>query len=293
MQELMIALNQRPISYYPCYAQLMGTIPGAIVLSQLMYWWSAVGGRKFDKLDSELRTETGITENELRTVKRKLKSFDFIVITREGIPAKTYYQIDFDLLADALSQLTSLVNFTDLGELNSPNSPSEIHTSIPEITPEITPERKPIRAREEFDELENVETEENGLGDNCAFFDKVFACPHENEALVKLEPILGYPPHRHENLWSFLHDKGIDDVLKVATYWVANTQPDRWRTSIMFSPKVAYDTLGIASAQDHRIQQDETDIRERAKDALWKAGHTRLTTVLIDDMVERLRRQKK
>ncbi len=37
---LLVALNQRPIAYYPIYVNITGSICAAIALSQLMYWFS-------------------------------------------------------------------------------------------------------------------------------------------------------------------------------------------------------------------------------------------------------------
>jgi len=38
-------------------------------------------------------SETLPTKKELETAKKKIKSIDFITITREGLPSKTFYEI--------------------------------------------------------------------------------------------------------------------------------------------------------------------------------------------------------
>lgn len=124
MREFLKSINSRPISYFPIYRDITGSVTGAVLLSQLMYWLSKKD--KIFKTDAEIMAETHLTQNELRAAKTKLKSVDFITVSREGIPAKTYYSIDWEKYE------TSLVNFTKLDELNSLNSDSEVHETINE-----------------------------------------------------------------------------------------------------------------------------------------------------------------
>ena len=93
-------LNQRPIAYYPLYAKLTGSTTAGILLSQLMYWFSKKD--KIFKTDAELLEETMLTVDELRGAKQKLKNVAFINVTREGTPAKTFYQINWQEYERAL-----------------------------------------------------------------------------------------------------------------------------------------------------------------------------------------------
>lgn len=95
VKNVMLQLHQKPIAYYPVYRDLTGSTTAAILLSQLLYWYSACGGRKFYKSDSEIMEETRLTEKELRGAKNALKASSFINITLEGLPRRTFY--DFDL----------------------------------------------------------------------------------------------------------------------------------------------------------------------------------------------------
>ncbi len=115
-------LNQRPIAYYPLYKDLTNSTTAGVILSQLMYWFSKKD--KFYKTDDDLLKETHLSKNELRTAKKTLKNLNFISITREGVPAKTYYRIDWKAYE------LSLVNSTKLDDLNSRNSTSEINATI-------------------------------------------------------------------------------------------------------------------------------------------------------------------
>ena len=102
MKNVLKILNQKPIAYYPVYRQITGSTTAGILLSQLMYWFSKKD--KFYKTDTEIREETFLTEKELKNAKSKLKKLSFITISREGIPAKTYYQIDWKELEKALNE---------------------------------------------------------------------------------------------------------------------------------------------------------------------------------------------
>ena len=138
MKEVLIALNQKPIAVYPIYIQITGSLPAGVLLSQLMYWFSAVGGRDFYKPDAEILAETHLTPAELKSAKARLKSLPFIRIYLKGVPAKTHYAIDADILSAEIAQFTSscLVKSAKLDWRNSPNSVGEIHQPITENTTE-------------------------------------------------------------------------------------------------------------------------------------------------------------
>lgn len=116
------ALNNRPIAYYPIYRDITGSTVSGILLSQLMYWFSKKD--VFYKTDIDILEETRLTVNELRGAKSKLKKLDFIKIDRRGVPAKTFYTIDWELYE------SSLVKFTNQSKLEELNKISEINETI-------------------------------------------------------------------------------------------------------------------------------------------------------------------
>jgi len=99
--ELLRKLNQRPIAFYPIYRQITGSLDGGILLSQLMYWFSKKD--KIYKTDADLQDETNFTTYEIRKAKKQIKTMPFITITREGIPAKTFYEIHWDKYEEHLA----------------------------------------------------------------------------------------------------------------------------------------------------------------------------------------------
>lgn len=104
IQSVMKALHQKPIGYYPLYADIMASAAGGIVLSQLLYWHAAVDGKKFFKTDDEIRKETRVSERELKEAKRALKRMSFIKIKVEGLPARTFYEFNTLALARYIGQ---------------------------------------------------------------------------------------------------------------------------------------------------------------------------------------------
>ena len=120
MRAILIALNQRPIAYYPIYRQLTGSTTAGILLSQLMYWFSK--GDKFYKTDADIRSETLLTVDELKGAKKRIKKLSFIKITREGIPAKTYYEIDWVLYQDELNKILTQTSESNSHDIVSGNS---------------------------------------------------------------------------------------------------------------------------------------------------------------------------
>ncbi len=125
-KDILRLLNERQIAYYPIYKELTGSTPGGVVLSQLMYWFAKKD--KFYKTDKEIIKETKIGVGELKSVKKQLKALEFLEITREGVPAKTYYKIDWEAYEH------SLVKLTKQEETNSPNCIGQIDQSITKIT---------------------------------------------------------------------------------------------------------------------------------------------------------------
>jgi len=107
-------LHKRSISYRRIYKDITGSTVAGVILSQLMYWGSKYD--KFWKTDKDIMKETGVTENELRGAKPKIRDLPFIIVTQEGLPRRTCYEISW-------TKTISFIN--DFLELQNKNS--EIH----------------------------------------------------------------------------------------------------------------------------------------------------------------------
>lgn len=138
MTNLLQQLHQRPIAYYPIYRNVTGSTTAAVLLSQLMFWFSKKD--KFFKTNEDIMKETMLTENELRTAKKVIKDLPFIIVTREQIPAKTFYKIDWEIYEMHLNHVlpSSSVDSTQLDELNPRNSTRDNHSTTTKTTTKTT-----------------------------------------------------------------------------------------------------------------------------------------------------------
>lgn len=139
-KELLQQLNQRPIAYYPVYREITGSTTAGILLSQLMYWFAKKD--KIFKTDEEIRAEIYLTVDEFKSAKKKIKELNFITVTREGVPAKTYYEINWEMYQ------TCMCDLPKLDGVNSTNCIVEIpQTIIVKSLTETTTENKNINTK--------------------------------------------------------------------------------------------------------------------------------------------------
>ena len=96
--------GQKPIVIYPVYLDITGDYATAAALGQVLYWHEVMRG-KFYKTDSDFEQELHLTPKQFRRVKTELKSLPFLKITVEQIPAKTFYDVDYETLAALIGQI--------------------------------------------------------------------------------------------------------------------------------------------------------------------------------------------
>ncbi|DAB40788.1 MAG TPA: hypothetical protein CFH81_00330 [Sulfurovum sp. UBA12169] len=152
MTQLFKQLNHKPIAYYPVYKQITNSTTGGILLSQLMYWFSK--SDKFYKTDEEIKTETLLTKKELENAKKLIKNLPFITVTREGIPAQTYYEIDWEKWVTCITETGNTVS-TIGGNCTPQNVETNIVLSLTENTTENTTENKKTTKKDE--DFKNIE----------------------------------------------------------------------------------------------------------------------------------------
>lgn len=127
-------LSDKPIAYHPDIAKMLKSTTACIFLSQLLYWL----GRGHDnewiyKTQDEWYKETGLTRKEQETARKKLRDAGILIEARRGQPARLYYQIDFERLAECLREYYDKLRNSD----PNPPKPSNIkdereHSRMPE-----------------------------------------------------------------------------------------------------------------------------------------------------------------
>jgi hypothetical protein len=103
LSSLLKSLNGKKIAYDVVYTKITGRLTAGVMLSQLMYWYSVMGGREFYKSNEELCEETGLSIDELKSAKKLLESKGFIKVELKSLPRKTYYTINEEVLINALT----------------------------------------------------------------------------------------------------------------------------------------------------------------------------------------------
>ena len=97
VQQILAALHQKPVAFYPLYRHLMESTAGGLILSQLMFKFSSAGHEGFFYTDQDIFSATGVTPHELRQAKERLKALPFIELSLKGVPAQTWWEIDWEI----------------------------------------------------------------------------------------------------------------------------------------------------------------------------------------------------
>lgn len=85
-----------PVAYYPSLARLLGGVPEALFLCQLIYWTGKGADKEswIFKTAAELTDETGLSYREQRRARRVLKTFGILQEKFNRLLHRTYFWID-------------------------------------------------------------------------------------------------------------------------------------------------------------------------------------------------------
>lgn len=173
--------SPRLIGYNPMIAKVLGSVTAGVLLAQLMYWSETMTeaamkkGHEFDgwfyKTGQDLYNETGLSRYEQETARRRLRNLGIIQEERKGLPARLYYQVNWQALIEVLggepeqewddapdknggnhhtvwgNPSNSMLETTKQESANPPNIPTP-HEITSEITTEITSESKIAPSRD-------------------------------------------------------------------------------------------------------------------------------------------------
>ena len=131
--------GQKPIVIYPVYLDITGDYATAAALGQVLYWHEVMRG-KFYKTDSDFEQELHLTPKQFRRVKTELKSLPFLKITVEQIPAKTFYDVDYEALAALIGQIRTPPKGGTVPAQKGETVPAQKGETITENTTENTTE---------------------------------------------------------------------------------------------------------------------------------------------------------
>ncbi|WP_454871759.1 hypothetical protein [Paraburkholderia xenovorans] len=94
----------RPIAYYPFLARYLGGVNAAVFFCQIFYWQDkATSEFGVHKTVDELEHETGLSYEEQRAARTKLRAAGVLIETAKRIEHRTYFRVDEDALELLLS----------------------------------------------------------------------------------------------------------------------------------------------------------------------------------------------
>lgn len=140
-----LAFAEHPIAFYAVFARIAGRAANGVFLSQLFYWTgkSSAPGRWIWKSQRDWENETTLTRYEQETARKALKDIGLLEERRAGLPARMYYRLNLERLAelceqDSEKQHPSVPESNEPVCGNPPNSDDGLPPSISETTTETT-----------------------------------------------------------------------------------------------------------------------------------------------------------
>ena len=95
----------KPIAYYPQLSKPLGGVNASILFSHFFYWndkgCSELG---IYRTADEIEVETGLSRDEQRTARRKLRDRGVLIETEKRIEHRIYYKLDLDRFDEIISQ---------------------------------------------------------------------------------------------------------------------------------------------------------------------------------------------
>ncbi len=127
----------RPIAYYPKLAKPLGSVNASILFSHFFYWHDKTQHELgIYRTAEEIELETGLTVQEQRTARDKLKKRGVLIETEKRIEHRIYYKLDLDAFDDLMLQHSGSEESTapkcniNSPELQNQHSGSEESTAV-------------------------------------------------------------------------------------------------------------------------------------------------------------------
>ena len=145
MQAYIAASREKPVAYRPSFARIARSVGAGVWLSQLCYWdgKESNGEGWIFKTVPEFEAETGMSEREQETARRRWNELGVVEISKRGLPAMPCYRIDWTRLmelsanAPARSESASQVR-TDCPNLSGRSQAGLVRTDCPNTHTENT-----------------------------------------------------------------------------------------------------------------------------------------------------------
>lgn len=127
----------KPIAYYPQLAKPLGSTNASILFSHFFYWHDKTENPLgVYRTAEEIELETGLSVQEQRTARNKLKERGILIETEKRIEHRIYYKLDLDAFDDLMLQHSRNAESTapkcniNSPELQNQHSGSEESTAV-------------------------------------------------------------------------------------------------------------------------------------------------------------------
>lgn len=127
----------KPIAYYPKLAKPLGSTNASILFSHFFYWHDKTENPLgVYRTAEEIELETGLSVQEQRTARNKLKERGILIETEKRIEHRIYYKLDLDAFDDLMLQHSRSEESTapkcriNSPELQNQHSGSEESTAV-------------------------------------------------------------------------------------------------------------------------------------------------------------------
>lgn len=201
-----IELLDRPIAFHRCLVDITGSVPGALMLSQAIYWQNRPTRESKDgwwyKTYEDWKEETGLSRRDFDTARRSCSGL--LLHKLKGVPAKTWYKVDEQKLKTSLYEVCKL-DYTEPA--------NQFAQGVQTICTETNTETNPVQKRDlSKGSLEEVKEYclEQGLPDSDGewFFYKCQGCGWTNggkpirdwQATIRAWKTAGYLPSQKHSL---------------------------------------------------------------------------------------------
>lgn len=96
---------ERPVAFYPQLKKLTGSIEGAIMLQQLLYWWNKKKDVELYKTIEETEKETTLTRGQQDRVIKNLEKQGFLSTEVRGLPPKRNFSLNIKRIEEELGAI--------------------------------------------------------------------------------------------------------------------------------------------------------------------------------------------
>jgi hypothetical protein len=133
-----------PIAFHRCLVPIAGSVNGALMLSQAIYWTARTKDTQgwFYKSQKDWEDETALSRSEQEIARKLLRGTGFWQEKLRGVPATLYFRVDCEILQSSLQNLSIQVCRKSQTSLQNPANKiadsCKLSQRLPETTQETT-----------------------------------------------------------------------------------------------------------------------------------------------------------